>query len=409
MLEHGNSTVAEPPNKYFSGARKIFSSFGRSNRGYSAPTTSSCQCTTMHKSNASILFVVFVLIALIALNHTATSGAVVTGYVASCTHRFALPQRVAATICVDFVALVVLVEKVIARPPWHSSWPTARLSPWPPWICTSTAFASPPCVDTYRSELDDDHVRVRGLHHPRISTSTSISTFVSGAANFTSPHLLPLPNESVILFEGPTTKITFTRHNMIAECVLSFERLITKCAPARPSYNSTAPQHHHAVHDLTDIERASQSACLSHAAIVACFRLAHGPPPHIPTNCPVTGAHNFPTFLPKILIAKFALPQEDLINTSAPARHPLPVFDNQNMLIMPATLCFFAVRFKTEDRVFVLIPDLASKTFLLNVSAVFVRVAIEHLLNMFAVSVRASIERSPTFAQHGRRLRARVH
>ena len=66
------------------------------------------------------------------------------------------------------------------------------------------------------------------------------------------------------------------------------------------------------------------------------------------------------------------------------------------MLIMPATLCFFAVRFKTEDRVFVLIPDLASKTFLLNVSAVFVRVAIEHLLNMFAVSVRASIERSPT-------------
>ena len=159
----------------------------RSNRGYSAPTTSSCQCTTMHKSNASILFVVFVLIALIALNHTATSGAVVTGHVASCTHRFALPQRVAATICVDFVALVVLVEKVIARPPWHSSWPTARLSPWPPWICTSTAFASPPRMDTYRSELDDDHVRVRGLHHPRISTSTSISTFVSGAANFTSP------------------------------------------------------------------------------------------------------------------------------------------------------------------------------------------------------------------------------
>ena len=202
----------------------------------------------------------------------------------------------------------------------------------------------------------------------------------------------------MILFEGPTTKITFTRHNMIVECVLSFERLITKCAPARPSYNSTAPQHHHAVHDLTDIERASQSACLSRAAIVACFRLAHGPPPHIPTNCPVTGAHNFPTFLPKILIAKFALPQEDLINTSAPARHPLPVFDNQNMLIMPATLCFFAVRFKTEDRVFVLIPDLASKTFLLNVSAVFVRASIEHstLLNMFAVSVRASIERSPT-------------
>jgi hypothetical protein len=97
-----------------------------------APTTSSCQCTTMHKRNASILFVVFVLIALIALSHTVTSGTVVTGFEPLFVHHFALPQRVAATICVDFVALVVLVEKVVARPPWHSSWPTARLSPCHP-------------------------------------------------------------------------------------------------------------------------------------------------------------------------------------------------------------------------------------------------------------------------------------
>ena len=169
----------------------------------------------MHKSNASILFVVFVLIALIALNHTATSGAVVTGYVASyCTHHFALPQRVAATICVDFVA-VVLVEKVITRPPWHSSWPTARLSPWPPWICTPITFASQqPCMDhvarssmptTFAFPPSMDRVASSTIN---TSTFTPISTFASGAANFISSHLLSL-FESVILFESLATKTKF--------------------------------------------------------------------------------------------------------------------------------------------------------------------------------------------------------